>query len=51
VSAETSPWLAPLDPQARETVRRTVADAPELTDRQREHLRLLFRAVRTGKAV
>jgi len=37
------PWMAPLDPKARDAVRANVADAPPLTDRQREHLRLLFR--------
>jgi hypothetical protein len=41
-SAE-SPWMAHLDAQAREAVRRNVATAPPLSDRQRERLRLLFR--------
>ena len=45
-SAETSisPWMAPLTPEAREAVRRNVAQAPPLSDRQRERLRLLFRS-------
>jgi hypothetical protein len=39
-----SPWMAKLDPQTREAVRRNVTQAPPLTDRQRERLRLLFQA-------
>jgi hypothetical protein len=41
--AVISPWMAPLDPKSRDAVRRNVAAAPPLTDRQRERLRLLFR--------
>lgn len=40
--------MEPLSPKAREAVRRNVAEAPPLTDRTRERLRLLFRS--TGKA-
>ncbi|MGV0081724.1 hypothetical protein ACRUZW_25970 [Mycobacterium colombiense] len=40
----TAPWMRPLDEKTRETVRRNVAQAPPLTQRQREKLRLLFRA-------
>lgn len=38
------PWLAKLSPESREAVRRIVSQAPPLTDRQRERLRLLFRS-------
>jgi hypothetical protein len=41
---DTPPWLAKLSPEAREAVRRNVAQAPPLSDRQRERLRLLFRS-------
>ena len=44
------PWLEPLDPQTRDAVRANVAVAPPLTDRQRERLRLLFRAPTTEAA-
>ena len=45
------PWMTPLDPHTREAVRNSVSQAPKLTDRQREHLRLLFRDTRaTGAA-
>jgi hypothetical protein len=43
------PWMTPLDPQTRDAVLAIVADAPPLSDRQRERLRLLFRAP-TGEA-
>ena len=42
-----SPWMARLDPKTRDNVRRNVAAAPPLTDRQRERLRLLFRHTKT----
>ncbi len=41
--ADLSPWMARLDPDTREAVRRNVAQAPPLTPRQRERIRLLFR--------
>jgi hypothetical protein len=41
-----SPWMAKLDAKSREAVRRNVAAAPRLSDRQRERLRLLFRDTR-----
>ena len=34
--------MAKLNPEAREAVRRNVAQAPALTNAQREKLRLLF---------
>lgn len=37
-----TPWMARLSPDAREAVRRNVAQAPPLTPRQRDRLRLLF---------
>ena len=40
--SDLSPWLAKLTPEAREAVRRNVAEAPPLTERQRARLRLLF---------
>jgi hypothetical protein len=36
------PGCGPLSEKTREAVRRNVAAAPPLTDRQRERLRLLF---------
>ncbi len=36
------PWIAKLSPESREAVRSIVSQAPPLTDRQRERLRLLF---------
>lgn len=44
MSAGLSPWMAKLTPEAREAVRRNVADAPPLTQRQRARLRLLFQS-------
>jgi hypothetical protein len=45
VSAETvPPWMGALSAESRDAVRRIVAEAPALTDRQRERLRLLFRS-------
>lgn len=41
---EEPPWMGPLDAKTREAVRHNVAQAPPLTQRQREKLRLLFRA-------
>jgi hypothetical protein len=38
------PWMKPLSPESREAVRRNVEQAPPLTARQRERLRLLFRS-------
>ncbi len=38
-----TPWMAPLSGESRDAVRRNIAQAPKLTDRQRERLRLLFR--------
>lgn len=48
MSDSLSPWMAKLNPEAREAVRRNVAQAPTLTTRQRERLRLLFRATANG---
>jgi hypothetical protein len=42
--AKEPPWMRPLDTKTREAVRHNVAQAPPLTQRQREKLRLLFRA-------
>jgi hypothetical protein len=42
--ADEPPWMEPLDVKTREAVRHNVAKAPPLTQRQREKLRLLFRA-------
>ena len=42
-SSAEPPWMTPLDQKSRNAVRRNVATAPKLTDRQRERLRLLFR--------
>jgi hypothetical protein len=42
LTAET-PWMNKLSPEAQEAVRRNVAQAPALDERQRERLRLLFR--------
>ena len=39
-----SPWMIRLDAKTRDAVRRNVTQAPPLSDRQRERLRLLFRA-------
>lgn len=44
MSANITPWMAKLSPEAREAVRRNVADAPPLTERQRARLRLLFQS-------
>lgn len=44
--SDLSPWMAKLDSDAREAVRRNVTQAPALTGRQRERLRLLFRSVK-----
>jgi hypothetical protein len=44
-----SPWMANLPPESRDAVRRNVAQAPALTDRQRERLRLLFRKTTLGE--
>jgi hypothetical protein len=41
---DDNPWMTPLDLKTREAVRANVEAAPELTDRQRDKLRLLFRA-------
>lgn len=41
---ELSPWMAKLSPESREAVRRNVAQAPPLTQKQNARLRLLFRA-------
>jgi hypothetical protein len=35
--------MAKIDPKSQDAVRRNVAEAPPLSDRQRERLRLLFR--------
>ena len=43
MTAALSPWMAKLDPEAREAVRHNVAQAPALTGAQRDKLRLLFR--------
>jgi len=40
------PWMEPLSPETREALRRNIASAPPLSDRQRERLRLLFRSVK-----
>jgi hypothetical protein len=37
------PWLAKLSPESRAAIAAGVAEWPELTERQRERLRLLFR--------
>lgn len=50
MSADLSPWMAKLSPEAREAVRRNVAGAPPLTERQRARLRLLFQAGGGGAA-
>jgi hypothetical protein len=50
MSAELPLWMANLSPESREAVRRIVAEAPPLTDRQRERLRLLFRSVASESA-
>lgn len=44
MSAPLSPWMAKLSPDAQEAVRRNVAGAPPLTERQRARLRLLFQS-------
>jgi hypothetical protein len=44
MTGELSPWMAKLSPESRELVRRNVAQAPPLTTRQKERLRLLFRS-------
>lgn len=44
MTRDEQPWMRRLDPKTREAVRRNVAQAPPLTARQREKLRLLFRA-------
>jgi hypothetical protein len=44
-----SPWMANLPPESRNAVHRNVAQAPPLTDRQRERLRLLFRKTNLGE--
>lgn len=44
MTGDISPWMQPLDEKTREAVRRNVAQAPAFTTRQREKLRLLFRA-------
>lgn len=41
-SQPLSPWMKPLDEKSREAVRRNVAHAPPLTERQRNRLRMLF---------
>ena len=38
-----APWMNKLLPEAQDAVRRNVAQAPALDERQRERLRLLFR--------
>ncbi len=43
MSQQVPPWMEKLDQKSRDNVRRNVAAAPPLTDRQRERLRLLFR--------
>jgi len=43
-----TPWMRGLDVAAQEAVRRNVAQAPPLSDRQRERLRLLFRRTPTS---
>lgn len=45
-----SPWMANLPPESRDAVRRNVAQAPPLSDRQRERLRLLFRKITLGES-
>lgn len=45
-----SPWMANLPPESRDAVRRNVAQAPPLSDRQRERLRLLFRKTTLGES-
>jgi DNA-binding CsgD family transcriptional regulator len=50
MTEQLSPWLAKLSPESRELVRRYVAQAPPLTDRQRERLRLLFRSTTSESA-
>lgn len=40
---QLSPWMDPLSEKSRDAVLRNVAQAPPLSDRQRERLRLLFR--------
>jgi hypothetical protein len=37
---ELSPWMAKLSPESREVVRRNVAQAPPLTEKQKARLRL-----------
>jgi len=38
------PWLANLSPESRAAIAESIAGLPPLTERQRERLRLLFRA-------
>jgi hypothetical protein len=45
--AQVSPWMRPLSRDARVAAQRIAAEAPPLSDRQRERLRLLFRAQST----
>lgn len=42
MNAPLSPWMAKIDPETREAVHRNVTQAPPLTTRQRDKLRLLF---------
>jgi hypothetical protein len=44
------PWLAKLSPESRAAIAAGVADWPELTERQRDRLRLLFRPRPGGAA-
>lgn len=46
-----SPWMRRLDAKSQAAVRRNVSQAPPLTTRQREKLRLLFRAKPTPVSV
>jgi hypothetical protein len=50
MTGELSPWMAKLSPESREAVRRNVAQAPPLSDRQRERLRLLFSRPNGGES-
>jgi hypothetical protein len=43
---DVPPWLAPLSPETREAVQRSVDAAPPLMDRQRARLQQLFRSGR-----
>ena len=47
---ELPPWLADLSPESRAAIAASVAEWPDLTDGQRERLRLLFRPTNGGGA-